>query len=320
MQQKPSQRIFSISSTPLSPTLDGSSKSKDTREEKLERESTPADERNEGNNSTTLLRFIWERFCQISQRLILAKSTQQLLKQISDSDPCDEEKKQLLTALNNEISMLSVVKLQLEEAVSRCFARDIASRVVPPTLSLPITTATLSTSAKNDLNEQNSVNNQRQTSSIPSLSPRIVPTEIENEKEVSKSVTKRTAAETEEEKITSLKRKAPQQLLAYRNRIGPVSRKNSLRSKGSAHIVAGGENDCTIKEETETEMKTESFSGVDGKMKINHVEAEDNEMDAGTSATVSGDEEDAGVETRADPAGGDAILNSSLQQQPMARK
>eukprot|EP01036_Dinobryon_divergens_P026419 gene26419-35068_t len=250
------------------------------------------------SSSGPLLRLMWERFCQISQRIIVAKSSQQLLKQLSDGDPSDPEKKQLLAALDEEVGMLVTVKGQLEEAVSRCFARDITMKatvvsVVPPANIQPTTRHVLLVDAK----------------------------------------------------IQTLKRKAPEQLLVYRNRIGPVGK------KGPAAVQPSRSN-TTVEEEDEEEEEEEDNDRGEGRRRgrrLNKGEDQDALTSAATTGLISlstrhpqllpqaddvDDHHDAAMidssassssSTRGNEGGcwrdsGIPRSSSSLQQQPKARK
>ena len=71
-------------------------------------------------STTENMKILWDRHCQIAQRLLLAKAAQAKLAEFQVVAP-DTEKETILKALSEEIVLLVVVKAQLEEAVSRCF-------------------------------------------------------------------------------------------------------------------------------------------------------------------------------------------------------
>jgi hypothetical protein len=60
----------------------------------------------------------------VAQRLLIARAAQTKLSELQNAAP-DSEKEGLLGALSEEIVLLAIVKAQLEEAVSRCFAMGL---------------------------------------------------------------------------------------------------------------------------------------------------------------------------------------------------
>jgi hypothetical protein len=74
--------------------------------------------------TTENMRVLWERQCQVAQRLLIARAAQTKLSELQNAAP-DSEKEGLLGALSEEIVLLAIVKAQLEEAVSRCFAMGL---------------------------------------------------------------------------------------------------------------------------------------------------------------------------------------------------
>jgi hypothetical protein len=70
------------------------------------------------------MRVLWERQCQVAQRLLIARAAQTKLSELQNVAP-DSEKEGLLGTLSEEIVLLAIVKAQLEEAVSRCFAMGL---------------------------------------------------------------------------------------------------------------------------------------------------------------------------------------------------
>jgi len=242
---------------------------------------------------------MWERFCQISQRVILAKSTHQLLQQLCESErnnedsEGDQEKLKLLKSLTDEISMLTEVKNQLEEAISRCFVRDISTRTSINTSSPAFAESTTQSnignfndgsadnqscvstscnvnhklttdsysSSDNDIFKRNSQGYSRLEDATRNLQGI---TELPDSSDLGKNSNSKldvllsVSSHIEEgESIQSLKRKAPQQLLAYRNRIGPGSMKRqNISSKPYAEIQTHGNNsvsDAEIKKVSDFE-------------------------------------------------------------------
>jgi len=83
--------------------------------------------------STTLnLSVLWDRYSQISQRLLLAKAAQTKLAELQISAP-DVEKEKLLQALGEEVNLLVVVKAQIEECISRCFLMGLSVNTINTT-------------------------------------------------------------------------------------------------------------------------------------------------------------------------------------------
>eukprot|EP00601_Ochromonadales_sp_CCMP2298_P012533 CAMPEP_0173250454 /NCGR_PEP_ID=MMETSP1142-20121109/19588_1 /TAXON_ID=483371 /ORGANISM="non described non described, Strain CCMP2298" /LENGTH=340 /DNA_ID=CAMNT_0014183203 /DNA_START=25 /DNA_END=1044 /DNA_ORIENTATION=+ len=82
-------------------------------------------------SSTQNMAVLWDRFCQVSQRLMLAKAAQAKLSEFHLAAPTDEKEK-LLKTLGEEIVLLVIVKTQLEEALSRCFLLGLKVNVAPP--------------------------------------------------------------------------------------------------------------------------------------------------------------------------------------------
>jgi hypothetical protein len=74
--------------------------------------------------TTENMRVLWERQCQVAQRLLIARAAQTKLSELQNVAP-DSEKEGLLGTLSEEIVLLAIVKAQLEEAVSRCFAMGL---------------------------------------------------------------------------------------------------------------------------------------------------------------------------------------------------
>lgn len=89
-------------------------------------------------STTENMRILWDRHCQIAQRLLLAKAAQAKLQEFQSVAP-DSEKAAILKALNEEIVLLVVVKAQLEEAVSRCYllGLDLNTAAPAPTVAPP---------------------------------------------------------------------------------------------------------------------------------------------------------------------------------------
>jgi hypothetical protein len=96
---------------------------------------------------------IWQKLCAVSQRLLLARAveTKVLSSQIGYPDP---NKHKLLKSLSEEMVVLSFVKSQLEEAVTRYFSQEISfnsevagtdSFVIPSTESMTFPLTHLST-------------------------------------------------------------------------------------------------------------------------------------------------------------------------------
>lgn len=72
------------------------------------------------------VRIMWDRLCQISQRLILAKAANDRLSALQNISP-DQEKKYLMKSLGDEVVLLSIVKAQLEEGVARAISRGLST-------------------------------------------------------------------------------------------------------------------------------------------------------------------------------------------------
>jgi hypothetical protein len=70
------------------------------------------------------LHQIWERLCQVTQRLILAKATKDSLAEVNRTSS-DDENERLLHGLREEIVLLNIVKSQLEEAISKAVAQGL---------------------------------------------------------------------------------------------------------------------------------------------------------------------------------------------------
>lgn len=100
-------------------------------------------------STTENMKILWDRHCQIAQRLLLAKAAQSKLAEFQAVAP-DTEKETILKALSEEIILLVVVKSQLEEAVSRCFRLGLdlnTSSAPPPAPAAPPAVAAASTGA-----------------------------------------------------------------------------------------------------------------------------------------------------------------------------
>ena len=74
---------------------------------------------------------LWERLCQISQRLLVAQTAKDKLVELQCVNP-DERKVQLLQSLIDEISLVTIVKSQIEEAMSRAVSEGLNSIVASP--------------------------------------------------------------------------------------------------------------------------------------------------------------------------------------------
>jgi hypothetical protein len=72
------------------------------------------------------VRVLWERLCQVTQRLVIAKAANDKLADIFKRSP-DNEKKRLIDSLKEEVVLLNIVKTQLEEAVSNAVAEGLLS-------------------------------------------------------------------------------------------------------------------------------------------------------------------------------------------------
>ena len=101
-------------------------------------------------STTENMRVLWERHCQVAQRLLLARVTQAKLLELQSIAP-DSEKEQLLTSLSEELVLLAVVKAQLEEAVSRCLVMGLefntsqgGAEALTGGSSMPVSAAALS--------------------------------------------------------------------------------------------------------------------------------------------------------------------------------
>lgn len=104
-------------------------------------------------STTENMRILWDRHCQIAQRLLLAKAAQAKLQEFQATAP-DSEKATILKSLNEEIVLLVVVKAQLEEAVSRCYLLGLDLNtssgmppVVVPAVALPQSSASFAATA-----------------------------------------------------------------------------------------------------------------------------------------------------------------------------
>lgn len=83
--------------------------------------------------TATPVRFLWDRLCVISERLLLATAAMEKLKQLQEQGP-DEQKQSMIAALSNEITLLTVVKSQIESSVARCFSSELFGSTPPPAL------------------------------------------------------------------------------------------------------------------------------------------------------------------------------------------
>jgi hypothetical protein len=70
-------------------------------------------------------KLMWEKLCLTYQRLLLAKAVQEKLSDSQIREP-DATKGKLLKGLNEEVIMLSFVKSQLEEAMTKYFSNEIS--------------------------------------------------------------------------------------------------------------------------------------------------------------------------------------------------
>ena len=76
----------------------------------------------------TPVRYLWDRLCVISERLLMAKAALEKLNQMQSENP-DDHKASLIAALSNEITLLTVVKHQIEESVSKCFSSELSNQL-----------------------------------------------------------------------------------------------------------------------------------------------------------------------------------------------
>ena len=284
-------------------------------------------------SSGPLLRLMWERFCQISQRIIVAKSSQQLLKQLSERDPSDPEKKQLLAALEEEVDMLATVKGQLEEAVSRCFAREIKMKTtvtsaIAPATNHPAHAVTSSSSSSSSEGEQSNPD-ERMRRNNKSSSTQI---QIHQQPctESDHGLPKQVLVDT---KFQTLKRKAPEQLLVYRNRIGPVGKRGPAAAATTAdhgERKPDSKGDFHAMQEL-TSAATTGLISLSSLKSLKHPQENDQathhraaEVAVETQATAYFMKGNSGSDRQMLWDGGrrDSSLpgSSSLQQQPKARK
>jgi len=122
-------------------------------------------------STTENMKILWDRHCQIAQRLLLAKAAQSKLAEFQAVAP-DTEKETILKALSEEIILLVVVKSQLEEAVSRCFrlGLDLNTSSAPPPapVSVPPAVAASSGAPGSSTQQQFPIYNQSR-SSLPNF-------------------------------------------------------------------------------------------------------------------------------------------------------
>jgi hypothetical protein len=280
-------------------------------------------------SSGPLLRLMWERFCQISQRIIVAKSSQQLLKQLSERDPSDPEKKQLLAALEEEVGMLATVKGQLEEAVSRCFAREIKMKTTVTSAIAPATnhpthavTSSSSSSSSSSEGEQSNPDERMRRNNKSSSTQIQIQIHQQPCTESDHGLPKQVLVDT---KFQTLKRKAPEQLLVYRNRIGPVGKRGpaaatttadhgerKVDSKGDYHAMQELTSAATTGLISLSSLKSLKHPQENDQATHHHRAAE---VAVETQATAHFMKGNSGSDRQMPRDGG-----SSLQQQPKARK
>lgn len=80
----------------------------------------------DGASNLNYMNSMWERLCQISQRLLVATTAKDKLRELNLISP-DPYKEQLMKALSDEIALVSIVKSQIEEAISRAVGDGLNS-------------------------------------------------------------------------------------------------------------------------------------------------------------------------------------------------
>ena len=117
-------------------------------------------------STTRNMRIIWDRHCQIAQRLLLARAAFAKLSELQivqgEGDP---EKVKLLKALEDEVKLLGLVKAQLEECVSRCCLMGLdfnystpstsAAPSVPTVPTLPTVLSSYTHNSNNNISYNN---------------------------------------------------------------------------------------------------------------------------------------------------------------------
>mmetsp|Transcript_35681 Transcript_35681/g.33825 ORF Transcript_35681/g.33825 Transcript_35681/m.33825 type:complete len:368 (+) Transcript_35681:194-1297(+) len=78
------------------------------------------------SDNTIQVRMMWERLCQISQRVLLAKAAIVKISDLHAQEP-DMQKEALLKSLNDEVFLLTQVKTHVEEALARSVSEGLSA-------------------------------------------------------------------------------------------------------------------------------------------------------------------------------------------------